>query len=68
METDLANEQVKRVIRKEVVETMQKLKLRKENRPSKVSGEMILALGKIGVKMIMDLCQRISDDRRRTEE
>ena len=37
--------------------------MRKGNGPSEVSVEMIVASGKIGAKVIMELCQHVLDGR-----
>ena len=42
---------------------MQRMKSGKATGPSEVSLEMILASGEIGVKMMMELCQRVLDSR-----
>ena len=42
---------------------MQKTKSGKATGPSKVSVEMIVASGEIGVKVMMELCQRVLDGR-----
>ena len=47
---------------------MQKMKSGKGAGPSEVSVEMIIASGEIGVKMMMDLCQRVLNDRRMPDE
>ena len=40
---------------------MQRMKSGKATGPSEVSVEMIVASGKIGVKVMMELCQRVLD-------
>ena len=42
---------------------MQKMKSGKATEPSEVSVEMIVASGEIGVKVMMELCQRVLDGR-----
>ena len=54
---------VEKVCRNEIVEAMQSMKSGKATRPSEVSVEMIVASGGIGVKMMMELCQRVLDGR-----
>ena len=49
VETDVAEGLVKRVIREEVVETMQKMKSGKATGLSKVCEEMNIASGAIGI-------------------
>ena len=50
---------VEKVACNEIVETMQRMKSRKATGPSEVSVEMIFANGKIGAKVMMELCQHI---------
>ena len=47
---------------------MQKMKSGEATRPSQVSVEMIVASGEIGVKVMMDMCQRVMDDREMLDE
>ena len=54
--------------RNEIVEAMQRMKLGKATGPSEVSVEKILASGEIGVKVIMELCQRELDGRGMPDE
>ena len=44
------------------------MKSGKADEPSEISVEMIVASGEIGVKVMMDLCQRILDGRRMPDE
>ena len=48
---------VEKVARNEIVEALQKKKSGKATGPSEVSTEMIVASGKIGVKVTMEPCQ-----------
>ena len=45
----------------EIVEAVQRMKLRKATGPSEVSVEMIVASDEIGVKVMMELCHRVLD-------
>ena len=49
--------------RNEIVEAMQKMKSRKTTGPYEGSVEMIVASGENGVKVMMELCQRVLDGR-----
>ena len=57
VETDVVEELVEKVTHNEIVEAMQKMKSGKATGPPEVSVEMIVASGKIRVKVMMDLCQ-----------
>ena len=59
VETDVVEEPVEKVVCNEIVEAMQKMKSGKVTGPSEVSVEMIVANGEIGVKVMMELCQRV---------
>ena len=52
---------MEKAARNKVVKAMQKMKSGKATGPSEVSVEMIVASGEIGVKMMMELCQRVLD-------
>ena len=54
--------------RNEVVEAMQKMKSGKATGPSEVGVEMIVASSKIGVKVMMELCQHVLDVRGMPDE
>ena len=68
VETDVVVGPVKKVVRNEIVEAMQSMKSRKATGTSEVSMEMILASGEIGVKVMMELCQRVLDGRGMPDE
>ena len=68
VETDVVEGPVKKVARNEIVEAMQSMKSEKVTGLSKVSVEMIVASGEIGVKVIMELCQRVLDAREMPDE
>ena len=51
-----------------IVKAMQKMKSGKVTGPSEVSVEMIVASGEIGVKVMMELCQRVLDGRGMPDE
>ena len=63
VETDVIEGPVEKVACNEIVEAMQKMKSGKATGPSEVSVEMIVGSGEIGVKVMMELCQRVLDDR-----
>ena len=63
METDVVEVLVERVIHKKIMVAMLKTKSKKATRPSEVSMEMTVASGKIGINVMMDLCQHILDGR-----
>ena len=68
VETGVVEEPVEKVACNEIVEAMQKMKSGKATGPSDVSVEMIDASGEIGVKVIMEMCQRVLDGRRMADE
>ena len=68
METDVVEGLVEKVARNEIVEAMQKMKSGKATGPSEVSVEMIVASGEIGVKVMIELCQRVLDGRGMPDE
>ena len=59
VETDAIEGSLEKVPRNEIVEPMQKMKSGKAIGPPEVRVEMIVASGKIGVKMMMELRQRV---------
>ena len=63
VETDAVEGPVEKVARNEIVEAIQSMKSGKATRPSGVSVEMIVASGEIGDQVMMELCQRVLDDR-----
>ena len=68
VETDVVERPVEKVARNEIVEAMQKMKSGKATGPSQVSAEMIIASGEIGLKVMMELCQRVLDRRGMLDE
>ena len=68
VETDLVEGPVEKVARNKIVEAVQSMKSRKASGPSKVSVEMIVASGKIGIKVMMELCQHVLDGRGMPDE
>ena len=68
VETDLVEGPVEKVVCNEIVEKIQSMKSGKATGPSEVSVEMIVASGEIGVKVMMELCQRVMDGRRMPDE
>ena len=61
VETDLVEGPVEKAACNEIVEAIQSIKSGKATGPSEVSLEMIVASGEIGVKVMMELCQRVLD-------
>ena len=68
VETDLVEGPVEKVARNKIVEAIQSMKSRKATGPSEVSVQMIVASGEIGVKVMMELCQSVLDDRGMPDE
>ena len=68
VESDVVEEPVEKIACNEIVEEMQKMKSAKAIGPSKVSLEIIVASGKIGVKVMMELCQRVLDGKGMPDE
>ena len=54
---------MEKVARNEIAKAMHRMKSRMATEPSEVSVEMIVASGKIGIKVMMELCQRVLDGR-----
>ena len=63
VKTNVVEAPVEKVARNEIVEAMQRMKPGKATGPPEVSVEMIVASGEIGVKVMMELCQRVLDRR-----
>ena len=68
VETDLVEGPVEKVARNEIVEAIQRMKSGKATGSSEVSREIIVASGEIGVKVMMELCQRVLDGRGMPDE
>ena len=68
VETDLIEGPVEKVVHNEIVEAMQSMKLGKATGTSEVSVEIIVASGEIGIKVMMELCQRVLDGRGMPDE
>ena len=68
VETDVVEGPVEKVARNEIVEAIQSMKSRKATGPSRVSVEMIVASGEIGVKVMTELCQHVLDGRGMPDE
>ena len=68
VETDVVEGPVEKVTRNEIVKAMQKMKSGKASGPSQESVEMIVASGEIGVKVMMELCQRVLNGRGMPDE
>ena len=56
------------MVRDEIVEAIQSMKSGKATGTSEVGVEMIVASGEIGVKVMMELCQRVLDSRGMPDE
>ena len=54
-------EQIERVMREEIMEAFKHLMIGKARGPSEVYIEMILASEDVGIRVLMELCQRILD-------
>ena len=68
VETDVVEGPVEKMARNKIVEAMQRMKSGKATGPSEVSVEMIVANGKISVKVMMELCQCLLGGRRMPDE
>ena len=68
VETDVVEGPMEKVVRNEIVEAIQSMKSGKATGPSEVTVEMIVASGEIGVKVMMELCQRVLDGRGMPDE
>ena len=61
VETHVVEGPAEKVARNEIVEAMQKMKSGKATGPSEVNMEIIVSGGEIGIKVMMDLGQRVWD-------
>ena len=68
VETDVVEGLVEKVARNKIVEAMKTMKSGKATGPYEVSVEMIVASSEIGVKVMMELCQRVLDGREMPDE
>ena len=68
METEVVEGPAEKVARNEIVEAIQRMKSGKATGPSEVSMEMIVESGEIGVKVMIELCQRVLDSRGMPDE
>ena len=68
LETEVVEGPAARVTCEETVEAIQKMRSGKANEPLKVSVEMIVASDEIGIKVMMDLCRRKLNCRRKPDE
>lgn len=59
---------MKRVSRKDLVETMKEMKIGTAAGPSELSEEMITANGEIGIVVMMELCQGVLDGRKMLDD
>ena len=67
VETDVEG-QVDKFSPNEIVEAILRMKLEKATGPSEVCAKMIVASGEVGVKVMMELCQRVLDGRGMPDE
>ena len=63
VESDVVEGPMEKVTRKKIVKVMQKIRLEKATVPSEASVEMMIANGKIGVQVMVNLCQCILNGR-----
>ena len=68
VETEVVEGPAEKVARNEIVEAIQRMKSGKATGPSEVSMEMIVESGEIGVKVMIELCQRVLDGRGMPDE
>ena len=68
VESDMVERPVEGVTDEEVMEAINKMKLRKAAGPSEVNMDMIIASGKFSVGVIKKLCQRVLDGKGMPEE
>ena len=68
VETDTVEWPVEKVAYNEIVEALQKIKSGKATGTTEVSVEMIIAIGEIWVKVMMELCQYVLDGRGMPDE
>ena len=68
VKADMVEGPVEEVIDEEVMEAMNKMKLRKAYGPSEVNINMIIASGKFGVGVMKKLCQRVLGGKGMPEE
>ena len=68
VEIDAVEGSMEKVARNRIAKVMQKMKSGKATGTSEVSVEVIVASGDIGVKVLMELCQRVLDGRGMPDE
>ena len=66
--TNVVERPIDKVVRNEIVEAMPNMKSGKATGTSEVSVGIIVASGEIGVQVMMELCQRVLDDRGMSDE
>ena len=59
---------IERVMREEIMEAFKYLKIGKAPGPTEVYAEMILASGDVVIRVLMELCHRILDEKRMPED
>ena len=62
-DVDLVEEPIEKVTVEEVMSALRKTKPGKATGPSEVESEMIITSGDVGIKVIVELCQRVLDGR-----
>ena len=68
VESSVVEELVEKVACNEIVKALQKMKSGKATGPSEVNVKMIFASSKIGIKVMMELCQHVLDGRGMPDE
>ena len=54
---------IENVMREEIMETFKYLKIEKASGPTEVYAEMISASGNVGIRVLMEFCHRILDEK-----
>ena len=67
-EASMVEGPIKNVTREEIAIAIKVIKLEKAAGPSKVCAEMISASEEVGVSVMVELCQRVLDGKRMSDE
>ena len=67
-EVDVVEGPIEKVTHEEIVTAMREMKTGKAVGPSEVSTEMIAASGEVGIRVMIELCQRLLDGKGMPEE
>ena len=62
-DADAVDGPIEREMREEIMEAFKYLKIGKAPGPTEVYAETILACGEIGIRVLMELCHRILDEK-----